>query len=238
MANRMNTRSSSLAPPSPPPPRAANEHNAYDSDASEAASTDAHNATPTPQPTRAMSTASIVEITMDERPATPVPDAAPAKRGKAGKKNKGKKRAAQDTDDDDPFLAADVAHAIAASLGHTTVLDHATGGTSSSSYRLPESPSKRIRTSPGGNTAPAAHQATSTADTPFLTPTVTEATGTAGRPHEVAATAPTSGAPSGAPAHDAAQALATGATAPATFAAVAGGARPSLRQSPLPSPPQ
>ncbi|KAJ7808177.1 hypothetical protein B0H14DRAFT_3482576 [Mycena olivaceomarginata] len=120
------------------PPRAANEHNAYDSDASEAASTDAHNATtPTPQPTRAMSTASIVEITMDERPATPVPDAAPAKRGKAGKKNKGKKRAAQ-------------AHAIAASLGHTTVLDHATGGTSSSSYRLPESPSKRIRTSPGG----------------------------------------------------------------------------------------
>ncbi|KAJ7835513.1 hypothetical protein B0H14DRAFT_3461230 [Mycena olivaceomarginata] len=94
MANHMTTRSSSLArTPSPigsessdfyyddpvfnstftSPPRAANEHNAYDSDASEAMSMDAHNATPTPQPTRAMSTASIIEITMDEHPATPNP---------------------------------------------------------------------------------------------------------------------------------------------------------------------
>jgi hypothetical protein len=40
-----------------------------------------------------MSTASIVEIAMDEHPATPVPAASPAKRGKAGKKSKGKKRA-------------------------------------------------------------------------------------------------------------------------------------------------
>jgi hypothetical protein len=116
MAKRMTTRSSSLArTPSPvgsessdfyyddpvfdsafsSPPRAADEHNLYDSDASESVSTDTHNATPTPQPARAVSTASIVEITMDEHPTTPVPAASPAKRGKAGKKNKGKKRAAQ-----------------------------------------------------------------------------------------------------------------------------------------------
>jgi hypothetical protein len=118
MANCMTTRSSSLVrTPSPvgsessdfyyddpvfdsaltSPHLAADGHNAYDSDASEAMPTDAHNTTPTPQPARAMSTASIVEITRDERPATPVPAASPTKRGKAGKKNKGKKRAAQGT---------------------------------------------------------------------------------------------------------------------------------------------
>jgi hypothetical protein len=56
-------------------------------------SADAYNTTPTPQPARAVSTASVVEITMDELPATP----APTKGGKASKKNKGKKRAAHGT---------------------------------------------------------------------------------------------------------------------------------------------
>ncbi|KAJ7792580.1 hypothetical protein B0H14DRAFT_3499062 [Mycena olivaceomarginata] len=225
MANRMTTRSSSFVrTPSPvgsessdfyyddpvfdsaftSPPRAADKHNTYDSDASEAMSTDAHNATPTLQPTRAMSTASVVEITMDERPATPV-DAAPAKRGKAGKKNKGKKRAAQ-------------ALAVAASLGQTTILDHATGG-ASSSHRLPESPSKRIRTNPRNDAAHAAHPGTSAAGSPFLTPMVNTASNTAVQPN-TAVTAPAIEAPSGAPALDAAQTLATGASTHATFAAV------------------
>jgi hypothetical protein len=118
MAKRMTTRSSSLArTPSPvgsessdlyyddpvfdsaftSPPRAVDEHNPYDSDVSESMSTDAHNTTPTPQPAHAVSTASIVEITMDEHLVTPTPATSPAKRGKAGKKNKGKKRAAQGT---------------------------------------------------------------------------------------------------------------------------------------------
>jgi hypothetical protein len=75
------------------PDRATAAHDAYDLDILEAMSADAHNTTPTPQPARATSTASIVEITMNERPATP----APAKSGKASKKNKGKKRAAHGT---------------------------------------------------------------------------------------------------------------------------------------------
>jgi hypothetical protein len=118
MANRMTTRSSSLArTPSPvgsessnfyyddpvfdsaltSPHFTADGHNACDSDTSEAMPTDAHNATPTPQPAHAMSTASIIEIMRNEHPATPVPAASPAKRSKAGKKNKGKKRVAQGT---------------------------------------------------------------------------------------------------------------------------------------------
>ncbi|KAJ7654211.1 hypothetical protein B0H14DRAFT_3540828 [Mycena olivaceomarginata] len=81
-----------------------------------------------------------------------------------------------------------LALAVAASLGQTTVLNHACES-ASSSRRLPESPSKRIRTSPGDDTAPAAHQGTS-ADSPFLIPTMTTATSTAGRPDNVVASAP------------------------------------------------
>ncbi|KAJ7762275.1 hypothetical protein B0H14DRAFT_3594710 [Mycena olivaceomarginata] len=232
MANRMTTRSSSLArTPSPVGSESSDfyyDDPVFDSTFTSPPSPCPRTPTtppPTPQPTRAMSTASIVEITMDERPTTPVPDAVPAKRSKAGKKNKGKKRAAQDTDDDDPFLAADVALAVAASLGQTTVLDHATGG-ASSSHQLPESPSKRLRTNHGGDAAPAAHQAIPAADSPFLIPIVATATRTAEQPSDAAVTATATAAPVGALAHDAAQTLAAGVIAPATFAAVA--AAPAL----------
>ncbi|KAJ7765810.1 hypothetical protein B0H14DRAFT_3510148 [Mycena olivaceomarginata] len=229
MAKRMTTRSSSLArTPSPvgsessdfyyddpvfdsafsSPPRAADEHNLYDSDAS-----DPPARCPPPRSSRSPWT---------NAPPPPVPAASPAKRGKAGKKNKGKKRAAQDADEDDPFLAADVALAVAASLGQTTVLDHATGG-ASSSYRLPESPSKRIRTNPGNDAAHAAHQGTSAAGSPLLAP---HAHNTAMQPN-ITATAPLAAAASGAPAHDAAQAL-PAATTHATFAAVVAAPAPVI----------
>jgi hypothetical protein len=69
---------------------------AYNSDASVAMS-DAHHTTPTPQPTRVMSPASVVEISEEEFPrlATPIPAATTKTHGKATKKNKGKKRALQ-----------------------------------------------------------------------------------------------------------------------------------------------
>ncbi|KAJ7853192.1 hypothetical protein B0H14DRAFT_3450405 [Mycena olivaceomarginata] len=53
------------------PGRGTAAHDAYDSDTSEAMSADAYNTTPTPQPARAASTASVVEITMDELPRYP-----------------------------------------------------------------------------------------------------------------------------------------------------------------------
>jgi hypothetical protein len=69
---------------------------AYDSDASVAMS-DTHHTTPTPQPTRVMSPASIIEISEEEFPrlATPIPAATTKTHRKATKKNKGKKRALQ-----------------------------------------------------------------------------------------------------------------------------------------------
>ncbi|KAJ7847741.1 hypothetical protein B0H14DRAFT_3453618 [Mycena olivaceomarginata] len=190
MANRMTTRSSSLTrTPSPigsessdfyyddpvfnstftSPPRAANEHNTYDSDASEAISTDTHNATLTPQPTHAMSTASIVEITMDERPATPIPDAAPAKCGKAGKKKQRQEESRARRRQPLPcgrrsarnrHVLGPHNHPRPRHKRHLLLL----------LVLAPKSPSKRIRTSPEGSTAPAAHQATSVTDSPFLTP--------------------------------------------------------------------
>jgi hypothetical protein len=69
---------------------------AYNSDAS-AAMSDAHHATATPQPIRAMTPASVVEISEEDFPhlATPIPAATTKTRGKATKKDKGKKRALQ-----------------------------------------------------------------------------------------------------------------------------------------------
>ncbi|KAF8125550.1 hypothetical protein K438DRAFT_2002042 [Mycena galopus ATCC 62051] len=68
---------------------------AYDSDMSASVS-DTHNTTPTPQPIRAASSASVVEILEEDFPlATLVPTTTATTRGKATKKDKGKKRAIQ-----------------------------------------------------------------------------------------------------------------------------------------------
>ncbi|KAJ7452868.1 hypothetical protein FB451DRAFT_1373978 [Mycena latifolia] len=131
----------------------------WDSDSS-TAPIDSANATPTPQAAvRPSSPASVVEISRDEFPPleTPTPTAATKPRTKASK-GKGKKKAAPvPADDEDPFLAADIARATAASLGLTTSSDHATDGASSS--RRPEaapgSPSKRLRANTSGDAAPA-----------------------------------------------------------------------------------
>jgi hypothetical protein len=64
-------------------------------------------------------------------------------------------------DDDDPFLAAATAQAVAASLGLPTPMDHATAGASSS--RRPAagagSPSKRLRANSAGDASPAPYAA-------------------------------------------------------------------------------
>ncbi|KAJ6609112.1 hypothetical protein B0H10DRAFT_2226199 [Mycena sp. CBHHK59/15] len=96
-----------------------------------------HDDTPTPQPARVPSPASVVEISRDKfPPLAPTPATMTKPRTKAGKasKGKGKAKAApvaaeeHTSDNDDPFLAAATAHAIAASLGLPTPMDHATEG--------------------------------------------------------------------------------------------------------------
>ncbi|KAJ7929532.1 hypothetical protein B0H13DRAFT_2539614 [Mycena leptocephala] len=125
--------------------------------------------TPTPVPTRGTSPASVVELNPKDFP-TPT---APTQVGKANRKpgaKKGKGRAATpepttddepvtgtvDADANDPFLAADIALATAASLGLPTALDHASEGASSS--RRPASaagsPAKRVRANTAGDVAP------------------------------------------------------------------------------------
>ncbi|KAF8205999.1 hypothetical protein K438DRAFT_497552 [Mycena galopus ATCC 62051] len=193
-AMRMNTRSSSIVrTPSPmesessdmyydvpvfdstptSPSRAGLDLDAYDSDASAATSGAARDITPTPQPARATSTASVIEIQEEDFPAlaTPAPATATAPKGKAGKKAKGKRHAAQAEEmEDDPLLAADTAVAIAASLGLPTVLDNATAG-ASSSRSAPESPGKHRRTNSVGDAAPAPYQAAAgSTGSPFLNP--------------------------------------------------------------------
>ncbi|KAJ7469162.1 hypothetical protein FB451DRAFT_1400725 [Mycena latifolia] len=139
----------------------------WDSDSS-VAPMDSTNATPTPQTARPSTPASVVEISRDEFPPleAPAPTTATKPRAKAAK-DKGKKKAKVVTNDEDnPFLAADIVRATAASLGLTSTLDHATAGASSSRRPAaePGSPSKRLRANTTGDAAPApfANAATTT----------------------------------------------------------------------------
>ncbi|KAJ7856065.1 hypothetical protein B0H14DRAFT_2579017 [Mycena olivaceomarginata] len=172
--------------------------------------------TPTPQPIHDVSPASVVELSREDFPAlaTPVPPVATSTCAKTGKKNKGKKRAAQDT-----------AAAITASLGARTVHDGATVGASSSG-QVHGSPPKRLRTDTDGNAAPAPIQAPIAAFTAHTTVPASAA----------AAPAPTviASAPAAAPAPvDAEPPVATAAPAPeapTTYAAAA--ALPNLAPAP------
>lgn len=77
------------------------------------------------------------------------------------------------SDSDDPFLAADIARATAASLGQPVEHDSATAGASSSSSRRPDaapsSPSKRQRANTAGD-------ASATTSAPAVSPETTGAT--------------------------------------------------------------
>ncbi|KAJ7873461.1 hypothetical protein B0H14DRAFT_2569687 [Mycena olivaceomarginata] len=127
--------------------------------------------TPTPQAVRPSSPASVVEISRDDFPPLTPPAAAPATvakatKAKVTKANKGKGRAkavtttvasAPPNDNDDPFLAADIAQATAASLGLTISLENATAEASSSRRPATDggSPPKRLRSNTAGDAAPA-----------------------------------------------------------------------------------
>ncbi|KAJ7850761.1 hypothetical protein B0H13DRAFT_2360541 [Mycena leptocephala] len=100
--------------------------------------------TPTPMPTRGTSPASVVELNPKDFPTPPLPPKW-AKPTASPVRRKGKDvlppRATTDdepvtgtvdADANDPFLAADIALATAASLGLPTALDHASEGASSS----------------------------------------------------------------------------------------------------------
>ncbi|KAJ6626645.1 hypothetical protein B0H10DRAFT_2210937 [Mycena sp. CBHHK59/15] len=83
---------------------------------------DSREATPT-QAERPASPASVVEINKEDFPAleapTPIPAAKGRSKGAKGKKGKGKEKKTTPaaSDDEDPFLSADLARATAASLG-------------------------------------------------------------------------------------------------------------------------
>ncbi|KAF8174330.1 hypothetical protein K438DRAFT_1980355 [Mycena galopus ATCC 62051] len=200
----------------------------YDTNADAAASMNDRNTTPTPQPVRNTSPASVIEITEDDFPAltTPVPAAAAATRRKAGKKNKGKKHVIQENaDEGDPFLAAatataiadplgpasdmrfeaDTATAVANSLGLTNTAHYATAGTSSS-RRVLGSPLKCQCTNSAGDAAPAPTRgSTQASGSPFLVPT-SSANNAAAAPTDAAAApiaavlTPTVNVPAAAPA--------------------------------------
>ncbi|KAJ6468895.1 hypothetical protein C8R45DRAFT_1105523 [Mycena sanguinolenta] len=153
---------------------------------------DIADATPTPATPCGASPASVVEITAEEFPAlAPSTAAAAPKAASKAKKGKGKAKATrkmaledvtEDSEaDNDPFLAADIAAAKAASLGLQTVLDNATPGASSSSSRVPPpsgpaSPPKRARSNSAGDVTPTRSyaNAASSGPSPFLVPVTVE----------------------------------------------------------------
>ncbi|KAJ7691826.1 hypothetical protein B0H17DRAFT_1200941 [Mycena rosella] len=117
--------------------------NGWDSNAS-SAPFDSANATPTPA----------------ARPSSPVASVPRTKPSKG----KGKKKAAPaPNDDEDPFLAADLARAKAASLGQTTDTDHATAG------HHPGSLPKRQRANTSGDATPAPFSASTASAAPNIT---------------------------------------------------------------------
>ncbi|KAF7344033.1 hypothetical protein MVEN_01692800 [Mycena venus] len=153
-------------------------------------------------------------------------------------KGKGKTKAApvvaeeHTSDHDDPFLAADTAKAIAASLGLPTALDQATEGASSS--RRPAagtgSPSKRLRSNTAGDAGPAPYAAAAVtpvvATTPAAAPVAAPITPPAPAPAAAVARAPVAPAAAPAPALVAAPAP-THAPAPAAVLAPAAAAAPA-----------
>ncbi|KAJ7902917.1 hypothetical protein B0H13DRAFT_1882417 [Mycena leptocephala] len=135
------------------------------------APTDPRDVTPTAQTARA-STPAFRPATVTKPRATKA-----AKSKKAKEKAKATEAAAAEpaghtSDTDDPFLAADIARATAASLGQQVEHDDATAGASSSSSRRPDaapgSPSKRQRANTAGD-------ASATASAPTVNPETTEA---------------------------------------------------------------
>ncbi|KAJ7203482.1 hypothetical protein B0H12DRAFT_1243765 [Mycena haematopus] len=153
-----------LDEPSPAPSETADLFG-WASDAS--AYQDSRDVTPTPQPARASSPASVVEISPEEFPplAAPAPATVTKARAKANK-GKGKAKTAPVVEPapepaptevrNDPFLAADIARATAASLGLTISMGHSTEDASSSRRPAagPGSPAKRLRSNTAGEAAP------------------------------------------------------------------------------------
>ncbi|KAJ7878235.1 hypothetical protein B0H13DRAFT_2545678 [Mycena leptocephala] len=167
------------------------------------APTDPHDVTPTAQTARATTPASVVEISAEDFPGLPAPAPATVTKPhatKAAKAKKGKEKAktteagesvslrsildlthhaavadpvGHTSDSDDPFLAADIARATAASLGQQVEHDSATAGASSSSSHRPDatsgSPSKRQRANTAGD-------ASATTSAPAVNPETTGAT--------------------------------------------------------------
>ncbi|KAJ7601263.1 hypothetical protein B0H17DRAFT_1155399, partial [Mycena rosella] len=99
----------------------------WDSDSS-AAPFDSVNTTLTPQTACPSTPASVVEISREDFPPLEVPAPATATKSRAKPaKGKGKKKANTGAnDEEDPFLASDIARATAASLGLTSSMDHGT----------------------------------------------------------------------------------------------------------------
>ncbi|KAJ7339890.1 hypothetical protein DFH08DRAFT_812267 [Mycena albidolilacea] len=150
--------------PSPAPSQTTNVFG-WESDSS-LSPMESRDATPTPLTARPPSPASVTEISRDEFPplAVPVPATVTKPCAKTTKANKGKAKAkaaatatAPTSDNDDPFLAADIAAATAASLGLPSQRDDMTEGASMSRRPAadPGSPSKRRRSNTAGDTSPA-----------------------------------------------------------------------------------
>ncbi|KAJ7805497.1 hypothetical protein B0H13DRAFT_2387674 [Mycena leptocephala] len=145
------------------------------------ASSDPRDVTPTTQAARASTPASVVEISPEDVPTLQAPAPTTVTKPRAtkavkAKKSKDKAKATetaaaepvvQTSDTDDPFLAADIARATAASLGQQTEHDNVTIGASSLLSRhpaaAPGSPSKRQHANTAGDTR-------ATASTPAVGP--------------------------------------------------------------------
>ncbi|KAJ7922121.1 hypothetical protein B0H13DRAFT_1866047 [Mycena leptocephala] len=116
---------------------------------------DSVDTTPTLQNVRVSSPASVVEISQDNFPPLEAPP--PLLRpNPAPRTPKTKARRRRRREQEDPFLAADIERAKAASLGLTMSLDNATDGALSSRRpaAAPGSPSKRLRTNTTGDAVP------------------------------------------------------------------------------------
>ncbi|KAJ7862540.1 hypothetical protein B0H13DRAFT_2354601 [Mycena leptocephala] len=152
-----------------------------------------HNDTPTPQLARASSPASASKANKGKGKAKAVAPTAPEARA---------------SDDDNPFLAADTTHAVAASLSLPTLMDHATEGASPSRRPVAGagSLSKRMRLNTGGEAAPTPYAAVAATPTvnaavaPVAAPAVATIATPVITPVAVPVVAPIAAAPAPAPA--------------------------------------
>ncbi|KAJ7829719.1 hypothetical protein B0H13DRAFT_2372403 [Mycena leptocephala] len=135
---------------------------------------EAHEVTPTPQPARTSSPASVIEISMDDFPLSrPRPRPSPLWLNPALRASPPSLRPMRDNDD--PFLAADTIRAVAASLSLPTMMDQ-TMAKALSSCRLAAgagSLSKHLCTNSVGPASPAPY--TAVAVTPLAAPAVVPA---------------------------------------------------------------